>query len=167
MVREQQRAVEFRWSPRPADWRDALRATVPLFRWAPWFAGALAACSLVLIGLGDVAAGVYGLVAAAVVAMLVPLAALRSFRANPLAARTVTGYADEDMLRLTIGDEARSVLRWSALPAWLPTSRSIVLRTGPGTGSPVYAVPRRAFTEPGDEQRFRELLARHVGPAGR
>jgi len=166
MVRERQGAIEFRWSPRPADWRDALRAAVPLFRWAPWFAAALAGCSLVLIAFGDLAAGAYGLVAAAVVAVLVPLAARRSFRSHPLAARTVTGYADEHTLRLTIGDEARSVVRWSALPAWSETSRSIVLRTAPGAGSPLYAVPRRAFAEPDDEQRFRELLARHVGPAG-
>ncbi|GDY28607.1 YcxB family protein [Gandjariella thermophila] len=160
-------AIEFQWSPRPSDWRDALRAAVPLYRWAPWFAGALAACSVLLLVLGDVAAGCYGLVAAAVVAALVPLAAHRSFRAAPLAGRTVTGHADDQAIRLTIGDEARSVVRWSALPAWSETSRNIVLRTGPGAASPVYAVPHRAFADPADARRFRELLARHIGPAGR
>jgi hypothetical protein len=161
-----QGGIEFRWSPRPADWRDALRAAVPLYRWAPWFAGALAGCSVLLVALGDVAAGCYGLVAAAVVAALLPLAVRRSYRATALAGRTVTGHADDHAVRLTIGEEARSVLRWSALPAWSETSRGIVLRTGAGAASPVYAVPHRAFTEPGDVRRFRELLARHIGPAG-
>jgi hypothetical protein len=140
-----QGGIEFRWSPRPADWGDALRAAVPLYRWA----------------------GCYGLVAAAVVGALVPLAARRSFRATPLAGRTVTGHADAHAVWLTVGDEARSVLRWSALPAWSETSRSIVLRTGADVASPVYAVPHRAFADPGDARRFRELLTRHVGPPAR
>jgi hypothetical protein len=162
-----QGGIEFRWSPRPADWGDALRAAVPLYRWAPWFAGALAGCSVLLLVLGDLAAGCYGLVAAAVVGALVPLAARRSFRATPLAGRTVTGHADAHAVWLTVGDEARSVLRWSALPAWSETSRSIVLRTGADVASPVYAVPHRAFADPGDARRFRELLTRHVGPPAR
>jgi hypothetical protein len=160
-------SVDFTWSPQPGDWRDALRTTVPMFRWAPWFAAALAVLSVVVLLLDMPWAGVFGLVLAAVIAVMVPVQITASFRNHPLAAKSVAGSADEHSLRMTVGESARSELDWAGLPGWTETARGFVLRTGEGTGAPAYAVPHRAFRDDADRDRFRTLLTDRVGPAAR
>jgi hypothetical protein len=158
--------LELRWDPMPADWGDAMRAVVPLYRWSPWFAGALAGFSVVLLVLGQPYPGVFGLVCAVVIAAIPVLAVRTSFRSNPVAGSTVTATVDDQSLRMmTIDGTAYSDLDWARLASWVETRRGFVLRTGAGAASPVYPVPGRAFTKPAERQRFRELLQRHLGPA--
>ncbi|WP_253766995.1 YcxB family protein [Goodfellowiella coeruleoviolacea] len=136
-----------------------------MYRWAQWFAAVLAVFGVVLVVLGDVLPGLYGLLAAAVIAVLPALRIRASFQRHPLASRTVTGTADDHSVRMAVDELARSELAWTRLPAWQETPQGIVLRTGPGRADPIYPVPHRAFADPDDEQRFRELLHRHIGPA--
>ncbi|MFD7660337.1 YcxB family protein [Actinosynnema sp. NPDC059797] len=154
--------VDFGWSPRAGDWSDALKTSVPLYRWAPWFAAALGALGVVVLVLGMTWAGVFGLVLAVVIAGLVPVGAAVNFHNHPLAARAVTGTADDHSLRMSVGEAARSELSWAELPGWVETPRGFVLRTGTAA---VYAVPRRAFADADAVERFRSLLVEHVGPA--
>ncbi|MFI9008367.1 YcxB family protein [Actinosynnema sp. NPDC053489] len=155
-------SVDFSWSPRPADWRDALRTAVPLYRWAPWFAAALAVLGVVVLVLGMTWAGVFGLVLAVIIIALVPVGTAVNFHNHPLAARTVTGTADAHSLRMSVGQAARSELSWSDLPGWAETARGFVLRTAT---TAVYAVPHRAFADAEAVGAFRSLLTEHVGPA--
>ncbi|MGM1062069.1 YcxB family protein [Saccharothrix sp. Mg75] len=155
-------SVDFSWSPRPADWRDALRTAVPLYRWAPWFAAVLAVLGVVVLVLGMTWAGVFALALAAVIAALVPVGTAVNFHNHPLAAKTVTGTADAHSLRMSVGEAARSELNWDELPGWAETGRGFVLRTAT---TAMYAVPHRAFAGDDDVARFRSLLAEHVGPA--
>lgn len=158
--------LELRWDPRPADWGDALRAVTPLYRRSPWFAAALAMFAALLVTLGEPLPGVFGLVCAVVIAALPMVDVYTSFRRNPVAAATVTATVDESSMRLmTIDGTAYSDLRWSTLAGWLETNRSFVLRTDKATA--LFPVPNRAFGEPGERRRFRELLERHVGPENR
>ncbi|WNV88703.1 YcxB family protein [Umezawaea sp. Da 62-37] len=158
-------SVDFRWSPEPADWGDALRSAVPMFRWATWFSVVVAAGSVVLLLSGQTAPGLFGLGAAVVVAVLVPVQVRIDFGGHPLAAGTVTATADDHSLRMTVGEAARSELPWAHLPTWTETRRGFILRTEAGARGPMYAVPHRAFEDNGDRNRFRDLLVRHVGPA--
>ncbi|GGP86623.1 YcxB family protein [Saccharothrix coeruleofusca] len=155
-------SVDFSWSPRPADWRAALRTAVPLYRWAPWFALALGAVGVVVLALGMVAAGLFGLALAVIIVALVPVGTAVNFHNHPLAAKAVTGTADQHSLRMAVGNTARSELAWSELPGWSETGRTFVLRTA---SSAMYAVPHRAFADPAAVERFRALLEQHVGPA--
>ncbi|OLF10060.1 hypothetical protein BLA60_16490 [Actinophytocola xinjiangensis] len=155
---------ELRWNPVPADWSDAVRAVTPTYRWTPWFAGALAVFGAVLLILGEPVPGLFGLVAAAVIAALPVVGVYSSFRRNPVAAATVTATADEQSLRvMTIDGTAYSDLRWSEMPGWLETRRGFVLRTGEATA--LFPVPLRAFGDEAELLRFRELLGRRLGPA--
>ncbi|MEV0677589.1 YcxB family protein [Actinosynnema sp. NPDC050436] len=153
--------VDFTWSPRAADWRDALRTAVPVFRWAPWFGVALGVLGVVVLFLGMTWAGVFGLALAVIIVALVPVGTAVNFHNHPLAAKTVTGSADEHSLRMSVGQAARSELAWDELPGWSETPRGFVLRTGT---SAMYAVPHRAFAGADDVDRFRSLLVEHVGP---
>lgn len=155
-------SVDFSWSPRPGDWSDALRIAVPLYRWAPWFAAVLGALGVVVLVVGMTWAGVFALVLAVIIIALVPVGTAVNFHNHPLAARTVTGTADDHSLRMSVGEAARSELSWSDLPGWVETSRGFVLRT-PTTA--VYAVPHRAFADADAVATFRSLLVAHVGPA--
>jgi hypothetical protein len=158
-------SVDFRWSPEPGDWGDALRTAVPMFRWAPWFAAAVFVGSVVLLSTGYTAAGLFGVAVAVVVAVLVPVQVRANFANHPLAAKAVSGTADDHSLRMAVGESARSELAWSDLPAWSETRRGFVLRTDDATLGAMYAVPHRAFDEDADRDRFRDLLVRHVGPS--
>lgn len=157
--------LELRWDPLPADWSDALRAVLPLYRWAPWFAAGLAALGTVLLIAGQPLPGLFGLGCAVVIAALPVVGVYSSFRRNPVAAATVTATVDDQSVRMmTIDGTAYSDLRWSALSGWLETRRGFVLRTGEATSSPLYPVPNRAFGKQAERARFRELLEQHVGP---
>lgn len=153
--------LELRWDPEPGDWADGLRATVPMYRFAPAFAGAFAVVSVVLVLVGQPWAGVFGMGAAAVIALL-PLVAVRaSFHRNPVAATTVTAKVDEQSLRMmTIDGTAYSDVDWATLSGWLETRRGFVLRT---PTSAFYPVPNRAFAKPEQRQHFQELLRRRLG----
>jgi hypothetical protein len=158
--------LELRWDPQPADWSDALRAATPMYRWTPWFAGALGVFGAVLLILGEPVPGLFGLGAAAVIGLLPLLGVYSSFRRNPVAAATVTATVDEQSLRMmTIDGTAYTDLRWATLAGWLETRRSFVLRTGEAAA--VLPVPLRAFGDQKELSRFRELLGRQVGPANR
>lgn len=154
--------VDFSWSPRPADWRDALRIAVPLYRWAPWFAAVLAVLGVVVLVMGMTWAGVFALALAVIIVALVPVGTAVNFHNHPLAAKRVTGTADGHSLRMAVGESARSELSWDELPGWAETGRGFVLRTGT---TAVYAVPHRAFDGDEDVAKFRSLLVEHVGPA--
>ncbi|WP_433273118.1 YcxB family protein [Actinosynnema sp. CS-041913] len=154
-------SVDFSWSPRSADWGDALRAAVPLYRWAPWFGLALGVLGVVVLFLGMTWAGVFGIALAVIIIALVPVGAAVNFHNHPLAAKTVTGSADDHSLRMSVGDAARSELAWDELPGWSETPRGFVLRTAT---TAMFAVPHRAFTGADDVDRFRSLLVAHVGP---
>jgi hypothetical protein len=158
--------MELSWDPAPGDWADGLRAAVPAYRFAPWFAGAFMIAAVVLVFLGQLAAAVFGMACAAVIAVLPVLGVRLSFRSNPVAATTMTARADEQSLRMmTVDGTAYSDVDWTKLSGWLETRRGFVLRTGTGRSSPFYPVPNRAFSEPEQRQHFRELLERRVGPA--
>ncbi|MCT2587045.1 YcxB family protein [Actinophytocola gossypii] len=158
--------LELRWDPHPADWGDAVRAVTPVYRWSPWFAGALAVFAVVLLVLDEPLPGLFGLGCAVLIAVLPPLTVNFSFRRNPVAATTVTATADDASLRMmTIDGTAYSDLRWSTLAGWLETRRGFVLRTGEATA--LLPVPLRAFGDEAEQARFRELLGRQLGPANR
>lgn len=160
--------LDLRWDPEPWDWADALRAVVPMYRWSPWFAGALAVFSVVLLFLGQPVPGIFGLVCAVVIAAIPVAGVWASFRGNPVAGSLVTATADDSSLRMmTVDGTAYSDVRWASLSGWLQTGRGFILRTGESQDSAVYPVPHRAFGQPADRQRFRELLEEHLGPAGR
>jgi hypothetical protein len=161
-----ERQLELRWDPHPADWSDALRAVTPMYRWSPWFAAALAVFGVVLLVLGEPVPGLFGIGCAVVIAALPLLAVYSSFRRNPVAAATVTATVDDQSLRMmTIDGTAYSDLRWSTVPGWLETRRSFVLRTG--EASALFPVPLRAFGDQAELERFRELLGRQLGPENR
>jgi hypothetical protein len=156
--------VELRWDPKPGDWVDGLRAAVPIYRFAPWFAAAFGLAAIVLVVLGQLYAGLFGMACAAVIALLPALGVRASFHRNPVAAIPMTAKVDEQSLRLmTIDGTAYSDLDWVKLAGWLETRRGFVLRTGPRRSSPFYPVPNRAFTEPEQRQRFSELVERRLG----
>ncbi|MBB5954161.1 hypothetical protein FHS29_000731 [Saccharothrix tamanrassetensis] len=155
-------SVDFSWSPQPGDWRDALRTAVPIYRWAPWFGLALGVLGVVVLFLGMTWAGVFGLALAVIIIALVPIGTAVNFHNHPLAAKAVTGSADDHSLRMSVGSAARSELAWDELPGWSETPRGFVLRTA---GTAMFAVPHRAFAATEDVDRFRSLLVEHVGPA--
>jgi hypothetical protein len=156
--------LELQWDPEPGDWADGLRATVPLYRFAPAFAGAFAAVAVVVVLLGQPWAGVFGMACAAVIALLPVVAVRASFHSNPVAATTVTAKVDDSSLRMmTIDGTAYSDVDWTTVSGWLETRRGFVLRTGTGRTSPFYPVPNRAFAEPEQRQHFRDLLRRRLG----
>jgi hypothetical protein len=156
--------VEFHWWPKPADWTDALRATLPMYRWAPWFAGVMAVGSIVLLVLGQWVAGGFGLCAAVVIAAVPVIGVYSAFRANPVASSEVTAVADEHALEMmTVDGSAHTELRWPQVQAWQRTRRGYLLRTGGSIGE-MYPVPHRAF-ESGDSDAFDALLREHVGAA--
>lgn len=160
--------MELRWNPVPGDWVDGLRAAVPAYRFAPWFAGAFTVAAVVLVFLGRLYAGLFGMFCALLVAGLPLLGVWVSFRRNPVAGTTLTANVDEQSVRLmTIDGTAFSDLDWDRLSGWQETRRGFVLRTGPERSSPFYPVPNRAFAESEERQRFRELLTRRVGPRDR
>ena len=157
--------MELSWDPAPGDWADGLRAALPAYRFAPWFAAAFAVAAVVLVFLGQLAAAVFGMACAAVIAVLPVLGVWLSFRRNPVAATPMTARADEQSLRLmTIDGTAYSDVDWAKLSGWLETRRGFVLRTGADRSSPFYPVPNRAFARLEHRDRFRELLRRRVGP---
>ncbi|MFL6142675.1 MAG: YcxB family protein [Labedaea sp.] len=160
--------IELRWDPTPRDWADGLRATMSIYRFAPWFAAAFGFAGVVLLVLGEPLPGVFGLVAATMIAALPVVGVWVGFHRNPVAATTMTAKADERSLRMmTVDGTAYSDLDWEKLSGWLQTGRGFVLRTGSGRASPFYPVPNRAFGSPAQRERFRELLARRLGPASR
>jgi hypothetical protein len=160
--------VELCWDPAPQDWADGLRATVPIYRFAPWFATAFGLAAAALLVLGQVGAAVFGLAAAIVIAALPVFGVWVEFHRNPVAATTMSAKADEQSLRMmTVDGTAYSDLDWEKLSGWLQTRRGFLLRTGSGRAGPFYPVPNRAFGSPAQRDRFRELLTRRLGPASR
>ena len=160
--------IELRWDPAPRDWADGLRATMPIYRFAWWFALAFGLAGVVLLVLGELAPGLFGLGAATVIVALPVVGVWVEFHRNPVAATTMTAKADEQSLRMmTVDGTAYSDLDWEKLSGWLQTRRGFVLRTESRRTSPFYPVPNRAFGSPAQRERFRELLARRLGPASR
>jgi hypothetical protein len=152
--------LELRWDPEPGDWADALRAVVPLYRFAPWFGAAFGFAAVVLLILGQPYPAAFGWLCALVIAGF-PIVAVRiSFHRNPVASSGMTAKADEDSVRMmTVDGTAYSDLGWTRLTGWLETRRGFVLREG----SAFYPVPFRAFSEPQQRQQFRDLAARRLG----
>ncbi|GLZ36831.1 YcxB family protein [Actinokineospora sp. NBRC 105648] len=157
--------MRLRWDPVPADWADGIRATVPFARRVPWFAAAFGVFSTVLLVLGQISPGIFGLVCAAIIAGLPAVAVRRAFRRDPVAGRAVTAEVDGRSVRMMTTDgSAYSDLELAGLAGWVETERAFVLRTGPGGFHPV---PGRAFDSAEDIDRFRDLLERLLGPADR
>ncbi|MDQ3406007.1 MAG: YcxB family protein [Actinomycetota bacterium] len=153
--------LRLRWDPVPADWADGIRATVPFARRVPWFAVAFAAFSVVLLVIGQVAPGLFGIGCALVIAALPTLAVRRAFQRDPVAGRTVTAEVDDRSIRMMTADgTAYSDLVVRELAGWVETERNFVLRTDSGGFHPV---PGRAFSDSGDIDRFRDLLTRALG----
>jgi YcxB-like protein len=157
--------MELRWDPDPSDWRDALRAVVPVYRWAPWFALALTALSAFLLAVGQPVPGVFGLLCAAVIVALPVLGVRAQFGRDPVAAAPVTATVDDHALRMmTVDGTAYTDLRWADLAGWVETRHNFVLRTG---GAALFPVPARAFGTQEDLDGFRDVLSRGVGPQSR
>jgi hypothetical protein len=155
--------LELRWDPEPGDWADGLRATVPMYRFAPAFAVVFGLVGVVVGLAGQPWAGAFGLGCAVVIALLPLLAVRAAFHRNPVAATTVTAKADEQSLRMmTVDGTAYSELDWTSLAGWRETRRGFILRTGTGRASPFYPVPNRAFGKPEQRQHFQELLSRRL-----
>lgn len=157
--------LSFGWTPDPADWRDAMRAVIPLFRFAPYFALAVVLVTIVGIVLApdSLLLGSLVLGIALIIAALPRLSVWAMFRTDPTLSSPMRALADDRALHLSAG-AARSDVVWENLARWRQTSRGFVLRTGDRPASPMYVVPHRAFTEPGQAERFRELLRRRIGP---
>jgi hypothetical protein len=159
-------SVDFRWAPSPADWRASLRAMVPMFRWAPWFALVFAVISLVLLfGFDDtVFVAVFGLVCALVIGFVEPVAVWWRFSSDEMISRTVVGSADDRSFRMAVGNAVREEIVWQELPGWTETRHGFVLETlDEGVAS--LSVPHRAFASDEDVTSFRSLLENHIGPA--
>lgn len=155
-------ALDLRWDPAPADWNDALRAVFPIYRWAPWFALALAALSVVLLIAGQPVPGGFGLLCAAFIVALPVTTTRRQFRRNPVAAATVTATVDDASFRMmTIDGTAYTDLRWDSIAGWVETKHNFVLRM---EGTALFPVPGRAFGKQEDLDGFRELLVEQLGP---
>ena len=153
--------LELQWDPEPGDWADGLRAIVPLYRFAPAFAGVFAVVGFGLLALGQPVAGAFGLVCAVIIMGFPLVTVWTSFHRNPVAGTTVTAKADEESLRMmTIDGTAYSDVDWTTLTGWQETRRGFVLRMG---GRSFYPVPNRAFAKPEQRQRFQELLVRRIG----
>jgi hypothetical protein len=158
-------SVDFKWAPSPADWRAGLRAMVPLFRWAPWFALALGVFSLVLLSGFDgmVPVAVFGLVCALVIGFMEPVAVWWRFSSDEMISRTVVGSADDQSFRMAVGHAVREEIVWDELPGWTETRQGFVLETLEG-GAASLSVPHRAFASDEDRAAFRALLEQHIGP---
>jgi len=157
--------VTFRWDPVPADWTNALRACYRPYRLAAWLALPLGAFAVVLLATGQLLAGIIGLAASALAALLPPVQTRVSFHSHPGARRTMTGEANDRSVRMTLSDgTGHTELPWSELSGWARTTRGFVLRGHTSHGA-VYPVPSRAFASDDDRARFQELLERHAGRA--
>lgn len=159
-------SVDFKWAPSPADWRASLRAMVPMFRWAPWFALALGVFSLVLLfGFDDmVPVAVFGLVFALVIGFMEPVAVWWRFSSDEMISRTVVGSADDQSFRMAVGTSVREEIVWEELPGWTETRQGFVLETL-DEGAASLSVPHRAFASDEDVASFRTLLEEHIGPS--
>jgi YcxB-like protein len=159
--------LELRWDPAAADWADALRAQTPMFRWAPWFALSLAGFSVLLVIVGELVPGIFGLACGALIALLPAVSVYLSFRRNPVAAATVTATVDDQSMRMmTIDGTAYTDLRWRTVAGWRETRRGFVLH-GTDSATALYPVPARAFGSTAERNRFRDILTREIGPADR
>lgn len=158
--------VDFRWAPSPADWRASLRAMVPMFKWAPWFALVLAVFSLVLLlGFEDtLPVALFGLVCALVIGFMEPVAVWWRFTSDEMISRTVMGSADARSFRMAVGNAVREEIVWEELPGWTETRQGFVLETL-DEGAASLSVPHRAFASDEDLTSFRSLLEEHIGPA--
>lgn len=159
-------SVDFNWAPSPADWRASLRTMVPMVRWAPWFALAFAAISVVLLVAFDdmLVVALFGLVCAAVIALMEPVAVWWRFSSDEMISRTVVGSADDQSFRMAVGNAVREEITWEELPGWTETRQGFVLQTlDEGVAS--LSVPHRAFASDEDVTSFRALLEKHIGPA--
>lgn len=159
-------SVDFKWAPSPADWRASLRAMVPMFRWAPWFALVLGVFSLVLLfGFGDMLpAALFGLVFALVIGFMEPVAVWWRFSSDEMISRTVVGSADDQSFRMAVGTSVREEIVWEELPGWTETRQGFVLETL-DEGAASLSVPHRAFASDEDVASFRTLLEEHIGPS--
>jgi YcxB-like protein len=159
-------SVDFKWAPSPADWRASLRAMVPMFKWAPWFAVALGGFSLVLLFGFDadmVPVAVFGLVCALVIGFMEPVAVWWRFSSDEMISRTVMGSADDQSFRMAVGTAVREEIVWDELPGWTETRQGFVLETL-DAGAASLSVPHRAFASDEDLSSFRTLLRHHIGP---
>lgn len=158
--------VDFRWAPSPADWRASLRAMVPMFKWAPWFALVFGVFSLVLLlGFEDtLVVALFGLACALVIGLMEPVAVWWRFSSDEMISRTVMGSADARSFRLAVGNAVREEIVWEDLPGWTETRQGFVLETLDG-GAASFSVPHRAFASDEDVTSFRSLLEQHIGPA--
>lgn len=159
-------SVDFKWAPSPADWRASLRAMVPMFRWAPWFAVVLGVFSLILLfGFDDmVPVAIFGLACALVIGFMEPVAVWWRFSSDEMLSRTVAGSADDQSFRMAVGNSVREEIVWEELPGWTETRQGFVLETL-GDGAASLSVPHRAFASDEDMASFRTLLEQHIGPA--
>lgn len=159
--------VDFKWAPSPADWRASLRAMVPMFKWAPWFAVVLGVFSLVLLfGFDDAMfpVAVFGLVFALIIGFMEPVAVWWRFSSDDMISRTVVGSADDQSFRMAVGTAVREEIGWEELPGWTETRQGFVLETL-DDGAASLSVPHRAFASDEDLASFRTLLEQHIGPA--
>jgi hypothetical protein len=159
-------SVDFRWAPSPADWRAGLRAMVPMFRWAPWFALAFVVISLVQLFVfdGPIFVGIFGLVCALVIGFMEPVAVWWRFSSDEMISRTVVGSADAKSFRMAVGRAVREEIVWQELPGWTETRQGFVLETL-DEGAASLSVPHRAFASDEDQTTFRSLLVNNIGPA--
>ena len=159
-------SVDFRWAPSPADWRSSLRAMVPMFRWAPWFALVLGGFSLILLFFFDdiVPVALFGLVCALVIGFMEPVAVWWRFSSDEMISRTVAGSADDQSFRMAVGIAVREEMAWAELPGWTETRQGFVLETL-DEGAASLSVPHRAFASDEDLTSFRSLLENNIGPA--
>ncbi|WP_031469961.1 YcxB family protein [Sciscionella sediminilitoris] len=155
--------IRFSWTLRRADHLDLLRTSMPLIRFAPLFAAALAVAGVVLLVLGQWLPGVLGLVLGALVLAVPYWQAVLSERHYPLAGKEISASADQTRVKLDVAAHAHSELAWDRISGWSDTGRTIVLRTGSAGG---YPIPRRAFTDPGQAAEFTKLLHAKVGAPG-
>ena len=158
MLGDMSDSVDFRWAPSPADWRSSLRAMVPMFRWAPWFALVLGGFSLILlfffddmVPVGAVRPGLCALV----IGFMEPVAVWWRFSSDEMISRTVVGSADDQSFRMAVGTAVREEMAWAELPGWTETRRGFVLETL-DEGAASLSVPLRAFASDEDAASFRD-----------
>ena len=165
--------VEIRYPLAFADVREAVRIRMPallwwrLVRWSAWGACVLSVLVAILVLLpptpepgAAVKQVAIGLVAVAA-AELAPWVVARSYFVMVRSQGEATAVVDEDGARWSSRD-TETTIRWALLPRYVETPRLFVLLTAEKTGSGFAYLPKRGLTGPGEVDRLRALLERHI-----
>lgn len=157
--------IELDWTPKPADWPEAMSAMYAAVRWRWLLVAVMVAAAVVAFVTSYWSLGVVALVLAAMTAVLPYAPAYFAFARNPLASERIQASVDADGIDMSVG-QMRRRLAWSTFVRWYELRNSFVLRMGTESRDPSMIVPKRAFAAE-RQQDLRDLLTEHIAPRGR